>query len=646
MAIHQYGEQNDDVADILAMRGHLYLSQRLYEKALLDFQRMLATVVPGASPTHYRTMPEVQNENPYFKNIITAYFRKGDAFFAWFNDSKNPEHLTQAVSNYRAAYRHIIIARQSIDDEASKPHILSYFSESVNNSIACAHTLYRKTKDQKYIDDMLYFVELTKYLNVLDALQRAERANQSEIPVNLLFDLETTRRELNQLQQVEWRQEHLSLSRDSVASLRDQILKLIDRRRDLTAQISRYTGHQRVDTAYVATLGAIQEHLREDEHIVEFFWGRDSIYTLSITDRSAEAFVIPNSVSMDSLLRATHMTLEGKRSYRPESIEAYSRMTSTIYHRLFEPLTVRKKMIVIPDGPLNLIPVEALVVDHRSTGLSFKALDYFIYHQEILYAYSSSILYYKPLPGLKAIENVLAFSYSGDGKATFDRSNSQSALPGTFKEAQSLTRIFKHVTNFAGQDALKSNFVQRAQHYDLIHLGIHGLGSPDVADNARLIFRGDSLESGDLYAYDIYNLKMDARLVVLSACETGVGKQQTGEGIFSIARAFSYAGCPSVVMSMWRAPDDFTATMMERFYEKLHDGNSISVSLRESKLQFLDESDEFLAHPSNWATFVLNGRDQSFKKQTPAAIWILLGAAGVALLFALLKWRARHRIKN
>jgi len=191
---------------------------------------------------------------------------------------------------------------------------------------------------------------------------------------------------------------------------------------------------------------------------------------------------------------------------------------------------------------------------------------------------------------------------------------------------------------------LKTNFISHAQDYDLIHLGVHGIGDPEVIDNSRLIFREDSLGSGELYGYEVYNLEIDARLVVLSACETGLGKRQTGEGIFSIARAFSYTGCPSVVMSFWRAADTFTASIMDEFYERLHDGKSIGSSLRASKLKFLKESDELSAHPANWAAFVLNGQDQSFIRQsTPLATWVIIAAAGVLLTYFVVKWKRSVR---
>ena len=645
IAVTQYGERNDEVAYIYGMRGQLFMDRKLFKSALKDYQKILNALIPGFPSTDYHTIPEVQYENPYFKNIIAASFSKGDAFLAWFDNGGDTSHLELALDNYRAAYHQIIIARQSIGDELSKPFLMSNFQESVENSIVCANTLYRTTNNQKFIHDILYFVELTKYLNVLDALQRAEHANNSEVPVELLFQLEGTRTDLNKLQRLEWQREHLALSSDSVANLRDQILSLIGTRRELMLEIAKYSSNTPIDPDNMMSMSDIQKQLKSDEQIVEFFWGKDSIYTISLTDQAAKVRATANDSEMDSLLLAVRNFLEGERSYKPDLVENYSLITSRIYHQLFQPIINKKKIVMIPDGLLNLIPVEALVVNHQPEKLTFRQLDYLIYDNEISYAYSSSILFHKAMDNKTEIKNVLAFSYSGDaGKVEFDRQNQLVPLPGTYKELETLSRIFKNVMRFTDGDASKANFINHAQGHDLIHLGVHGIGDPKVMDNSRLIFRGDSLESGDLYAYDIYNLDIGARLVVLSACETGLGKRQTGEGIFSIARAFSYAGCPSVVMSMWRAADTFTASIMDGFYESLHDGHSIGASLRASKLRFLEEADEFSAHPANWATFVLNGQDQAFaKRSTPLTTWLILVAAGVVLTYFALKWKRSRR---
>src|SRR5690606_12164409 len=233
--------------------------------------------------------------------------------------------------------------------------------------------------------------------------------------------------------------------------------------------------------------------------------------------------------------------------------------------------------------------VEVLITSPgRGAYNMFEELNYLIYDYEVVYAYSSSIFFKDRIRERDRIDKILAFSYSGEGKGDYvARRNGLVELPGTYKELETLSRLYDHVARFSGIEASKMNFMSNTEGYDLIHLGVHGGGDQEVADNSHLIFKADSTMDSVLYAYEIYNLKLDAGLIVLGACETGIGRNQVGEGVLSIAHAFTYAGCPSVVMSLWQVPDNFTSTIMTRFYENLKDEQSVSTSLRNSKLQFL-----------------------------------------------------------
>jgi CHAT domain-containing protein len=437
--------------------------------------------------------------------------------------------------------------------------------------------------------------------------------------------------------------EHLGLSADSLAIMRDKILNLIEQRRDLMSKVMQASGHTVSHKENILTMKEVQKQLKSDEQIIEFFWGTDSIYSISISRETADITATSQDTGFDSLVLSVRNVLENQRSFN--QAEKYGTAASIIYQKLFQPIITKRKIIVVPDETLNLIPIEALVSHTQTDAPTFKDLHYLIYDHEITYAYSSSILFHKNTDTQPTIKRVLAFSYSGGADTLVtDRENDLAPLSGTHEEVTTVSRIFDNVMLFSGPDALKGNFISHTSDHDLIHLGIHGIGDTEVADNSRLIFRSDSIESGDLYAYEIYNLKIDAKLVVLSGCETGLGKGQSGEGIFSIARAFSYAGCPSVVMSLWRAPDVFTGAIMKEFYEQVHQGKSIRSSLRTSKLKYLKGADELTAHPSNWAGLALNGKDQTFKKSTtPMTGWLILAGIGVAGAYLTMK---RKKIKG
>lgn len=640
-----FGDKGDELAGVYDLRGRLFMDKGEYSKALADFHRMLVAVLPSASALTATEAAPISEESPYFFSIISAYFNKGDALAQWYRQTGDSAHLLDALNNYRTAYDQTIIARQSIGDDLSKPFLLSNFSGSINRSIQCARLLYRHTGKREFFDDILRFAEFTKYLNVLEARERADRANNSGIPKALLFELEEVRNELNLRQRSTFASS--TMSSDSARKENEELASLINRRRDLMTRISGYPGYTQsaVDDLLI-NLDEIQSRLAGDEQLLEYVWGKDSIYVLSITAREAGISTVFHTALVDTLISSVYRAISGDPSYSEDAAIKYSENSSALYETFFKPFAKKERLIVVPDGPLSLIPVEALATSPETRAhISFRELQYMIYDHEISYTYSSSIYFRQRATRRGEIEKVLAFSYSGASADNYvARRNEFSELPGTYLELETLSRLYDRVASFTDRSASKRNFVGNTAGYDLIHLGVHGVGDEDVADNSHLVFKGDARSDSVLYAYEIYNLKLDAGLIVLSACETGIGRNQAGEGVLSIARAFTYAGCPSVVMSLWDVPDIFTSTIMTRFYENLNEGYSVSASLRNSKLRFLDESDVFTSHPANWAAFVANGQNLAFKKNSGEYYWLLIAVPLVALsVVGARKWyRRRH----
>lgn len=122
----------------------------------------------------------------------------------------------------------------------------------------------------------------------------------------------------------------------------------------------------------------------------------------------------------------------------------------------------------------------------------------------------------------------------------------------------------------------------------------------------RLARAGDSAEDGLLQVRDVFNLELHADLVVLSACQTGVGKEVAGEGLIGMTRAFLYAGAASVVVSLWQVDDESTSDLMVSFYRQLELTGDKSEALRRAKLELIDRSPYF--QPYYWAPFILIGQ--------------------------------------
>lgn len=186
-------------------------------------------------------------------------------------------------------------------------------------------------------------------------------------------------------------------------------------------------------------------------------------------------------------------------------------------------------------------------------------------------------------------------------------------------------------------EATKEAFLRSAHNYRILHLATHGQADVRVGDYSSLFFHASDTSAGSekLYAGELYNLQLNSDLVVLSACETGLGEWRRGEGIISLARAFSYAGAKSIVSSLWKVEDSSTSRLMAGFYKYLRSGMTKSQALRRAKLEYFARSPN--VEPFYWAGFIPTGDmspipDAGMGRSYLYFLLALLGSAVLAFL--------------
>jgi CHAT domain-containing protein len=186
-------------------------------------------------------------------------------------------------------------------------------------------------------------------------------------------------------------------------------------------------------------------------------------------------------------------------------------------------------------------------------------------------------------------------------------------LPGTRREAEQIVAMVSSVDRRLALDfAANRETAMSAElgQYRYVHLSTHGLLNSVHPELSGLVFslvneQGEA-KDGFLLAHEIYNLKIPAEAVVLSACETGIGKDIRGEGLVSLTRGFMYAGAPRVVVSLWAVSDPATTELMVRFYEGiLKQGLRPAAALRAAQLSLMNE--KRWGAPYYWAPFTLQG---------------------------------------
>lgn len=331
-------------------------------------------------------------------------------------------------------------------------------------------------------------------------------------------------------------------------------------------------------------------------------------------------------------------------------------------HELFRDLVLpgldshTKKLVIIPDDILHLLPFEALVTEPSSThwliedfivsyAPSLSSLKYLMDRQAIRRKHIKDLLafgdpYYGPS------EETLGNSLSGAIDEFFPLSpSSVTRLKYSGLEVKSLASLFKksrvdiHLRQTATEEAVKS---APLKDYRIIHFASHAfIDDKKPARSAILLsLDQDPAEDGLLQTREIFNLKISADLVVLSACQTGLGQFIRGEGIEGLNRAFFYAGASSVLISLWSVNDQATSRLMQNFYRHLKDADTPAQSLRAAKLEMIQT--QATSHPFYWAGFIVTG-DADYRIFGSKRIWAFLLAAVILTAAAVCVYILRSR---
>ena len=325
----------------------------------------------------------------------------------------------------------------------------------------------------------------------------------------------------------------------------------------------------------------------------------------------------------------------------------YLELAHQNYQLLLAPILSKspstQRLLIIPDGILSQIAFESLLyeeVDHLDANTPFLLKKY-----AISYLYSSSFLV------LKNENKAVAACFGGFGieydemtlksiqdkgivrSATINGMRSMGQLTYSDDEVSAIAKLLQG-ESWLNQSATKAAFLENAPRFRILHLAMHGaLNEQQPLQSALIFTKTNDTTDYLLRAGELYNLRLHADMVVLSACNTGFGKIQKGEGVMSLSRAFAYAGCPSLVMSLWSVPDHSTSEIMTHFYQNLIVENTFKNSaLRQAKLTYLDNTDALLAHPLFWAGFVPMGDMQPIELKKGLNWWIWGGISGVLLI--------------
>lgn len=381
-----------------------------------------------------------------------------------------------------------------------------------------------------------------------------------------------------------------------------------------------------------------QEVLKKGEFLVRYFISPLTLYIFLV---SKDYFkVIPIKVKakeIESIIKRFLLAIKDNSS------RGMRQLGNTLYKKLFQPVEAalkgNKDIIIIPHGYLATIPFESFVVDKKKSGSPVFLLE----KHRIQYIQSASILsilrkHYQRHKETKSfvgfgdpVYDYGNFKKKPSTQGTLSRSPKQedeireihrsryartggilNRLPNSGEEVKAIARLFEkksqknevYLREQASEEKAKAPGIKE---FDFIHFACHGILGEDFQSLVLSQLPPDkSLEDGYFTLNEIMNCDYQAKLVVLSACQTGAGKMYKGEGITGLTRAVMYAGTPAVVASLWKVDDTATRELMVKFYKNMLEKNMEKTeALRLAKLELIKNKKYF--SPLYWSAFVMYG---------------------------------------
>jgi len=321
--------------------------------------------------------------------------------------------------------------------------------------------------------------------------------------------------------------------------------------------------------------------LSADEALIEYYYRDKDMYAFILADGKLQ------TVKLDS--EGLTEDVQGLRQLvgNPDSSQ-FMDMSIKLYKRLFAPLESllkKRNLIVVSHGALHYLPINAL----------YDGKGYLIDRYSIRMMPSASAMKYLGERKTAKGGGILSFGNPDIGDPRYDLEYAQ-------KEATAVAGIIPKSRVFARREATEETLRRYGKDFRYLHFATHGQFNPDSPLKSALLLAPDSKYNGILTVDKLYSLNLDADLVTLSACETGLSKVANGDDLVGLTRGFLYAGTRSIVASLWKVDDLATSQLMTRFYSELSKRNKRE-ALRDAQL----ETKKRYPHPYYWASFQLTG---------------------------------------
>ncbi len=606
------------------------------EKAQSYYKRAILSATEGFTSDDIYTLPTVQ-QSISETQLLEITKKKAQCFESLADLNMSVFNQTEALKNYHAALASVELAtdlihqiRTGFVSEDSRFFLAENQDETFIEAVNICYKLYTLTGDQKYAEKGFELTEKSKSASFLTAVKDSKAKEFGGVPDSLLnredvlkFQISSFREDLFEENRKD-KPDSAKLARFNakIFQLNEDYQQLIQHLEDSFPNYYSFKYENKV-----VDIEEVRRNISDREAVVEYLVQEPTnekpsgkLFKFIITQD--ELHFVQDQLEMSYVQDIEYLYgFLSSPNYLSTGLEEYKGYVKSA-HNLYSTLLGSdneviegKKLIVVPDDKLSYIPFDAMLSQESdTTRLNFRKLPYLVKDYPISYTYSATLLFNYFENEKEAKKDVLAFApiYNNGnmlGSETENERDQLMPIPAVDQEVKS-------IEDFVSADVFKDSMAQEkvfknlASEYDILHLAMHTIINDTLPMFSKLAFsspnKGD-FEDGWLNTNEIYTMDLKARMAVLSACNTGSGKLQKGEGVMSLARGFLYAGCPSIVMTLWEVEDESGATIMGNFYRLLSKGKSKNEALRLAKLEHIESADPLKAHPHYWLGYVAVG---------------------------------------
>ncbi|MCF8378088.1 MAG: CHAT domain-containing protein [Bacteroidales bacterium] len=626
LILNTFSEDHPLSIDIFSILSRLYYETGNYSNSIEFASRIIKNIDIDLSliETDQSLIPEEDFVKfRYLVEPLEYLIKSKYAIFLKTNDLrdlndayKHSFYLTKVLDNLRWQY----------DNQSAEYIVGGEDADKYKMGQMLAGELYSITKDEKYIDEAFEFNERAKGFNLLANLRTQSAMDFGGIPKELLEREADLNQKISTYKELIHGEEQLEIPDDTKINNWQKSLFNVSIEYDDLIKFFEENYPDYYNLKYneeVISIRETAESLGKNDVILEYSMKDSILFTYVISPKTKKLYqqVVDSSFRKDCMEFYNVITTQSFSHDVGQTFRNYTRLGHDLYSTLIAPIKEElkdKNVIVIPDQEISYIPFEALLSEKVNPDkVDYYRLPYLLKENGFSSSYSSTIHFMKAKETKKSLKNILAFapSYSNlsSQNAGFQLLRQSDVkklirIPGVKEEVNKISQILD-VDIYQDMQASESTFKKLAPDYRILHLAMHTILDDEKPLYSKLAFTQlvDTLNDGLLHTYEIYNMQINADLAVLSSCSSGFGNLKEGEGFQSLARAFTYAGCPSILMTLWEVADNSTVDLMERFYYYLGKGFSKGEALRRSKLDFLSVADQLKSNPFFWSSFVIIG---------------------------------------